>query len=111
MPKSNENIRNLIRDSNQKVPNLRVGGVLIQGRPKTVAHAKGKLEIELRLPTEDFTYGIPNRPSTPIKAVISKRGPHQTTATATVQNRKLSRPTPPEEDLWRRTQRSKANWS
>ena len=45
---------------------------MTQGRPKTVAHAKGKLEIELRLPTEDFTYGIPNRPSTPIKAVISR---------------------------------------
>ena len=32
----------------------------------------GKSEIENHLPDEDFVYGIPNRPSTPMQKVMSK---------------------------------------
>lgn len=32
----------------------------------------GQLAIDLSLPEKSFTYGVANRPSTPIKQVISK---------------------------------------
>lgn len=32
---------------------------------------KGTLDIELKLPEIGFAYGVPNRPSTPVKQVIS----------------------------------------
>ena len=36
-----------------------------------MAERKGRLELELKLPEKDFSYGIPNRPSTPMKEVVS----------------------------------------
>lgn len=37
-----------------------------------VKMSHGKLDIDIKLPEEQFRYGVPNRPSTPIKQVISK---------------------------------------
>jgi len=47
---------------------------------RSVSHAnmsrikpyKGKMELDLCIPDSDFYYGVPNRPSTPVKKVISK---------------------------------------
>jgi len=32
---------------------------------------KGKMELDLCIPDKDFYYGVPNRPSTPVKKVIN----------------------------------------
>lgn len=38
---------------------------------KVVTH-HGKLALDINLPEHEFTYGVPNRPSTPIKEIVSK---------------------------------------
>lgn len=38
-----------------------------------VKMSHGKLDLEISLPEKEFRYGVPNRPSTPIKQVISKK--------------------------------------
>merc|ERR1712166_611679 len=54
-------------------------GVFIQPLASSVSHAnmsrikpyKGKMELDLCIPDSDFYYGVPNRPSTPVKKVIN----------------------------------------
>jgi len=42
-----------------------------QGNMKRIKPYKGKMELDLCIPDSDFYYGVPNRPSTPVKKVIN----------------------------------------
>jgi hypothetical protein len=65
LPDNNENIKNLIQQGNGRT-HKNPASVDLARRPR------GRLDLDLKLPVESFAYGVANRPSTPMKAVVSR---------------------------------------
>ena len=91
---SNQNERaNKECKENKKSSNLNKTGGLAQ-KPSSPT-LRGTLDIELKLPEIGFAYGVPNRPSTPVKHVISNSLIYQTTLTEMLPSKKHSKYTNP----------------